>query len=91
VFVALTEWGIINTTDDPVMMLDHQASGTGVALLGALTAAPSDAIYELKIDAVGYAGLPPPQVAESTFFKIVPEPGALWLLVAMSLGLRPSR
>jgi hypothetical protein len=91
--VAVTTLGIANSGDHPVMMFHHQASGTGVALLGALTAAPGDAIYELTIDDIGYSDpqFPPPEVGESAFFKIVPEADALWLLATIALGLRRSR
>jgi hypothetical protein len=91
-FIAVNSWGIANTLDDPVMMFDHQASGTGVALLGVLTAAPSDTIYEMTITGIGY-DRPPyyAEIGESTFFKIVPEPGALCLLASIALGLRRSR
>jgi hypothetical protein len=90
VFVAVTTWGIVNTLDDPVMMFDHQASGTGVALLGALTAAPSDALYELTIDAVDYSDpqFPPPQVGQSAYFKIVPEPAGLLPIALSTICLR---
>jgi hypothetical protein len=91
VFVALTESGIVNATDDPVMMFDHQASGTGVALLGALTAAPSDTIYEMTITGIGYAGGWGPDVGESTFFKIVPEPPGPCLLAVLAVVLRRRR
>jgi hypothetical protein len=56
IFVALTAWGIQNWRDDAFMMFDHQASGTGVALLGAVTAAPSNTVYEMTITGIGYAG-----------------------------------
>ncbi len=72
-------WGLVNEIDNPQRMFDQQeqVSGTGVALLGAVTGAPSDAVYELKIDGIGYANYGPPQIAESTFFKIVPEPAGV--------------
>jgi hypothetical protein len=87
------EWGMANTLDDPTMMFDHQAPGTGVGLLGALTGAPSDALYELTIDGIGYVDpqFPPPEVGESAFFRIVPEPEAACLLAVSGLSLRRRR
>ena len=77
-------WGIANTYDDPTMMFDNQGSGpsgrTGVALLGAVTGSSSDTVYAFRITDVSYANPPNPHVGESTFFRTVPEPAALWLL-----------
>ena len=69
------------------MMFDNQAVNgtyrTGVALHGALRGAPSDAVYELRIQGIGYGDGTVPAHSESSFFRIVPEPaGALLLAVA---------
>jgi hypothetical protein len=80
--------GIANSLDDPVMMFDHQAYGTGVALLGAVTGTPSDAIYEMTITGIGYIQGWGPDVGESAFFKIVPEASGVWLLAILGIGLR---
>jgi hypothetical protein len=86
-FDAATSWGIQNRSDNPQMMFHHQAVsgsyGTGVALLGALTGIPSDAVYELRITLIDYKSGSYPQIGESTFFKIVPEPAGGLLAVAL--------
>ena len=89
--------GIANNAGNPWLMFDNQAVGgglrTGVALLGALRGAQSDAVFELRSTNVNYNAPPQPTIGEGTFFKLVPEPaGALWVaFAAVSLGLRTRR
>jgi hypothetical protein len=87
-FITFNEVGIPNGRDLPPMMFDHQAPGTGVALLGAVTGAPSDAVYELTITDIGYGDGTVPQVGEGSFFKIVPEPAGLVLIALLTVCLR---
>ena len=93
----ITAYSIVNGRDDPEMMFDGQASdgtahtATGVALLGALTGPATDELYELRIDAFDYSSGPGPSVAESCFFRIVPEPGSALLFGAASAWLRGRR
>jgi hypothetical protein len=94
-FDALYAWGIANSPDDPRNMFDNQATSgsnrTGVGLLGALAGVPSDAVYELRIVSVEYPWPPYAEIGESTFFKIVPEPGSSLLTVALMVWLRCRR
>ncbi len=86
---------IRNHADDPTLMFEHQAFdggvATGVALLGALTGGPGSELYEFKIDQIDYSVWPwSPTVGESSFFRIVPEPGraALLPIGVMLIGAR---
>jgi hypothetical protein len=89
------EWGIANLGDDPEMMFDNQAADgtyrTGVALLGALSGASSEAVYELRITDIGYNAPPYPSIGESCFFKIVPEPPSASLIALAVVFLRVRR
>ncbi len=82
--------------DDPVMMFDSQAidvpqqRATGVALLGALGGAPGNAVYEFQIDYIDYSTGGPPELGESCYFRLIPEPGAATLL-SLAMVLRRRR
>jgi hypothetical protein len=90
-----TGLGLPNELDNPEHMFHRQAADgnlwTGVALVGALTGEPSEAVYELKIDDIGYNAPPYPPIGESCFFRIVPEPGGVFLLGTVVLALRGRR
>ncbi len=94
-FTTDLEWGIANSPDDPQMLFDSQAINgsyrTGVALLGALGGSAGDAVYELTIDEIGYDVPPYPDVGESCFFRIVPEPAGALLVAVATLWIRPRR
>jgi hypothetical protein len=84
--------GIQNLYDDPVLMFDNQrvdgSLRTGVALLGAFSGLASDTVYEYRITLFSYAWFPQPVIGESAFFKIVPEPRAIFLLAVAALRRR---
>ncbi len=91
----LTSHSIINGTDDASMMFDNQvwgASRWGVALLGALSGPPDNTLYEFKIDYIDYTQSPnPPTVGESCYFRLVPEPGSVSMLLAVLVGCSRTR
>jgi hypothetical protein len=86
---------IRNLQDDPVLMFDQQAGGggyaTGVALLGALAGLPGEQIYEFTIEMIDYTDGTVPMEGEHGFFKIVPEPGSLGLLLVATAALAGRR
>ena len=90
--LAIDAAGISNAGDQPVNMFDNQAVNgahlTGVALLGALNAPPGETLYELRIDEIGYSQPPYPSIAESCFFRIVPEPAGVLLVAVVALRSR---
>jgi hypothetical protein len=94
-FATNYEPGIANSLDDPEMMFENQAINgtyrTGVALLGALNGASSDAVYELRIDEIGYNAPPYPSIGESCFFSIVPEPTSALLVAVAAVWVRARR
>jgi hypothetical protein len=69
-----------------VFAVDSRAS-----LLGALQGTPSDTLYELYIVDVGYAGQPDPEIAESCYFKFVPEPSSILIVTGVGALARQRR
>lgn len=88
--------GLPNAYDDPQNMFDNQAidgaNRTGVGLIGAITAEPSDTVYEYSLGDFDYFPRGGPDGIEHTFFKFVPEPGAgVVTTVTAALLCRPRR
>jgi hypothetical protein len=85
--VSITAYGLVNGSDDPQRMHDHQAGTnprTGVTLLGAiLLTQPGD--YSIEITAIGQPAI----VAPPSYFTYVPEPAACWMVAGLiALALR---
>jgi len=82
--------GLLNGADDPQLLFKHQSGGnprTGVALLGAVLAAP-DKTYVILPEELNFDVVPPDPLIWGGYFLFMPEPGALSLLALGVMGLR---
>jgi hypothetical protein len=93
--LCITAHGLPNGLDDPANMFDNQAINgsyrTGVGLLGAITGQPGDSVYEYQMTTGDYPTGGVPVQGEHAFFKFVPEPTGLMLLVFAAAALRRRR
>ncbi|MBP7747396.1 MAG: PEP-CTERM sorting domain-containing protein [Phycisphaerae bacterium] len=84
-------YGIVNSGDDAHMLFDHQTDGpyySGVTLLGSVYDLPAMIKYEILITEISYASGEAPEVSGGVFWRFVPEPTSLMLLVLAGLVIR---
>jgi hypothetical protein len=92
----ITAYGLPNWPYDEPWNMFHRQGGTGlnptgVGLLAAITGQPGDTVYEYRMTNWDYPDGSVPAQGEHAFFKFVPEPAGLAMLVVCAALCRRRR